>query len=321
MVGWGGAMMIAGAKKTRQPRPIGSIVVRESADKVAVRMIKVRDDGPSARRWMRYARWWWEQNKGPIPAGKFVLHLDGDSLNDEPSNLALGSGADAAFVWLDKDPERAEAHYRKMHAAAGEHNRLRGRIKRLLGWNLSRWYPVDHTRRVIYNRPVKNRYAVWPAIGFDVQVERNGEGADVQALGWPGMATTEAAILSCIWDGELAGDELLRRVEEMRAARGCVPLKTMTAFYSATCSLGQRGMVRVRRMGNKHALYRITEKARSMRQAWTPVVPVHGSTLNAERFDGYSKLDGELGERRKVTPMESLALLAQAVQESKESAA
>jgi hypothetical protein len=53
------------------------------------RFIKVRDDGPSQNRYIPLARWLWERDHGPVPAGRFVAHADGDAMNDSLANLVL----------------------------------------------------------------------------------------------------------------------------------------------------------------------------------------------------------------------------------------
>ena len=51
------------------------------------RWIKVKDGGPTSRRWIPYARYVWEKNGGTIPDGHFVRHKDGNQMNDSPDNL------------------------------------------------------------------------------------------------------------------------------------------------------------------------------------------------------------------------------------------
>lgn len=51
---------------------------------VSYRYIKV---GP--RRWISLARYRWELEHAPVPAGYFIGHADGDSMNNDPSNLWL----------------------------------------------------------------------------------------------------------------------------------------------------------------------------------------------------------------------------------------
>ena len=74
----------------RRYRPVGAITLRRDHRRgPARRYIKVRDDGPSQYRYTPYARWVWEQAHGPVPAGRLVIHIDGDTLNDDLSNLSL----------------------------------------------------------------------------------------------------------------------------------------------------------------------------------------------------------------------------------------
>jgi len=53
------------------------------------RWIKVRDDGPPKKRWVRLATYLWEKANGPIPKGLRLVHLDGDTMNAELANLTL----------------------------------------------------------------------------------------------------------------------------------------------------------------------------------------------------------------------------------------
>ena len=51
--------------------------------------IKVRDDGPPQKRWVPLARYNWEQQHGPVPAGHVVVHRTADTLDDSLTNLIL----------------------------------------------------------------------------------------------------------------------------------------------------------------------------------------------------------------------------------------
>jgi len=86
----------------RRWRPIGTITIRydnplrsqsrRRGPKVkgkARRWIKVRDDGPPHRRCIPYARYLWEQRNGPVPAGFFVIHKDGNQMHDAIANLTI----------------------------------------------------------------------------------------------------------------------------------------------------------------------------------------------------------------------------------------
>lgn len=60
-------------------KPIGSL--RISKDGQLQR--KVRDDGPTPRRWISVARLVWEAAHGPVPRGKVIRFRDGQATTDE----------------------------------------------------------------------------------------------------------------------------------------------------------------------------------------------------------------------------------------------
>lgn len=67
---------------------IGAVKVRrQPGRRRGRRWIKIGDEGPHTVRWIPYARHLWQQTHGPIPPGWVVVHLDGDTLHDTPSNL------------------------------------------------------------------------------------------------------------------------------------------------------------------------------------------------------------------------------------------
>lgn len=297
------------SKHSREKLPVGTVRVRKDGNH-RVRMIKVHCGLPKSTQWMNFARWWWIKNRGPIPEAMRVLHKDGNVLNDEPSNLILGTAGDQIFLSHKNNPAMSEDNYRKLREATAEHNRLRGRIKRLTSWNECRWYPVDHVERVIHNCPVKSRYMVWPAIGIDVGVAMNGGGCDSEALGWKGRPFLEALILAALAEGELPGDRLLREVERMRAERDEPPLRSKGPLFSATCVLAKAGMIVSRRMGRLPGRYSLTPAAIAGRGPWTPVVPVWGAELHQERYGLYRKIDPEMGELKRIAATESFKLLA-----------
>ncbi len=57
------------------------------------RYIKVKDDGKPQDLWIPLARYRWEKERGPIPRGMCVVHIDGNTLNDQLSNLSLADRA------------------------------------------------------------------------------------------------------------------------------------------------------------------------------------------------------------------------------------
>jgi hypothetical protein len=56
---------------------------------VRTRWIKFTNSGPPQYHWMPMARWIWINRCGPIPRGRLIIHLNGDSLDDRPENLAM----------------------------------------------------------------------------------------------------------------------------------------------------------------------------------------------------------------------------------------
>lgn len=76
-------------RKRRGSRPaLPRLSIRVVYRNSAYRYIKV---GP--RQWISLARYLWEREHGPVPKGYLVRHADGDSMNDDLSNLQLVSAA------------------------------------------------------------------------------------------------------------------------------------------------------------------------------------------------------------------------------------
>jgi len=141
--------------------PVGSIVVRKQC-----RFVKVRMTGPTQLRWMKFARWWWIHNRGPVPQGMRVGHLDGDSFNDHPANLALLTPGDIAFLAHDRDPAMSERNFAAMRKGVALFNREHAQFRRMTEWLRSKWYPVDIEARKIFNKPVRQRWQIYAA-GLD----------------------------------------------------------------------------------------------------------------------------------------------------------
>ena len=104
-------------KKGSKPpntHPIGTEILREDG----YIWIKVNDNpGPHniAKRWMPRARYVWEQAHGPIGDDVSILHLDGDSLNDDLSNLQIVTNKECLVMnknnLIYKDPELTKEGY------------------------------------------------------------------------------------------------------------------------------------------------------------------------------------------------------------------
>ncbi len=71
-------------------KSVGTITIRVGKNKVRRRWIKIND--PDI--WIEYAKFVWIKNNGEIPNGFLIHHIDEDSLNDSPNNLAAVTRAD-----------------------------------------------------------------------------------------------------------------------------------------------------------------------------------------------------------------------------------
>jgi hypothetical protein len=90
------------------------------------RWIKVKDNGPYSRRWIPYARYLWEKEHGPVPKGFFVVHKDGDQMNDCAENLTLVDNKRHVAMQMKRDP----GHEKRFRAAGGKAARLRHEANR-----------------------------------------------------------------------------------------------------------------------------------------------------------------------------------------------
>ena len=68
------------------------------------RYIKTKDTRPSQYNWMPYARYLWEQANGPVPKGCFVVHVDGNTLNDNLDNYRCVDRKGHLALQLQRDP-------------------------------------------------------------------------------------------------------------------------------------------------------------------------------------------------------------------------
>ncbi len=93
------------------------------------RWIKVRELVGTNRpqdRWMPYARWLWIREHGAIPDGFFVVHADGNTMNDSPPNLRLVDNRGHLALQVQRDPGMME----RCHRRAGEAARTRHAVAR-----------------------------------------------------------------------------------------------------------------------------------------------------------------------------------------------
>jgi hypothetical protein len=171
-------------KRGKQPwskkcLPLHSIRVRRERKSsgrgwIEVRMIKFRMGGKSGLNWMPLARFTWEQMHGPVPKGMRVVHLDGNTLNDNPANYGLLTAGEVIRLYhcLDREMSEANRWDPRRRAATAASNRLRGQVKRAIGLLPTRWYAADLPRRVVYDQPFRSRRQL--AATFGLSVSLNG---------------------------------------------------------------------------------------------------------------------------------------------------
>lgn len=175
-----GAVREAATRHCRKDKmPLGTVVIRmRNRGGIYCRYVKVKDTGPRGRRWIQYARWWWEKNKGPVPKGKIVIHVDGDSLNDAPKNLALGTPGTKLVLAHKRDPKWSRDQHRRAAAGCGEFNRRNGRNNRAKNLLKEYWYPVVDAMSVILNVPFRRRKRLFACFGACVKdYPANGRGS------------------------------------------------------------------------------------------------------------------------------------------------
>lgn len=95
---------------------------------VRARWIKITNAGRSQCNWMPLARWIWIGRCGPIPKGRLIIHVDGDSLNDRPENLAMVNRSGHLRRQLLRDPSMRE----RRKAASAAASRERWKCRRLV---------------------------------------------------------------------------------------------------------------------------------------------------------------------------------------------
>lgn len=264
---------------------VGTVVVRYNAgskgDKPC-RYIKVSLSGPPQKRWMLYARWLWETKNGPCPKGFRIGHLDGDMMNDDPSNLAPMRPGDVVGLAHLRDPKMSERNYRKCRAATARENRARGRFNRRLRWMPSQWYAVFPAVEQVLNITHKKAIKAYRACG----VAAPWRTVRPAALGWPGRDVVEACILVVAGQDERPTADVIARVNLLRQSCGWERV-TPGAVYGAICKLRRDGLI-----DGGFGMVRRTELAGDRRSRTSPVLVVKGSTLQTvPMFQGYRKVE------------------------------
>jgi len=73
-----------GFSNGRYTHPVGTIKIINKKGQGMRNWIKIQE---TPAKWMLYARYIWEKHNGKIPKGYVIHHIDGNPINDEPSNL------------------------------------------------------------------------------------------------------------------------------------------------------------------------------------------------------------------------------------------
>lgn len=268
---------------SREPAPIGTVRIHRSG-KSRIRVVKVTHLGPQQNRWRPVALDWWLKNKGPVPEGLRVVHLNGDTLDDRPENYGLLDAAGVIALYRRLDPRRINPPSRLR--AIREHNRMRGLLNRQHRWLPTRWYVVDLERRVVINEPRRQRWEAYRDAGLDVGPDswRGSRGA---LLGWPGRDPLQACVLAALIDGGACGyPELIERVTALRELHGWGGRPTQQGMTLATYQLRLRGLIE--RTPRQQPL-RATAAAVAARRAVRRVVIVRGSHIAASTFAEWPK--------------------------------
>lgn len=184
--------------------PLGTIVIRKHNGALG-RFVKVRMGGRSGRRWMHYARWWWEKNRGQVPPGELVVHVDGDQLNDDPKNFAVGTPGTKLDLAHKRDPKWSRWQHRRAALGCAKLNRHRGRIHRAENFLKNYWYPVVDEMSVILNVPFRKRKRLLAGFGVDVA------GYPMNGLGKKPSSRVQRALVSCGVRPTKSADLSLRR--------------------------------------------------------------------------------------------------------------
>ena len=184
--------------------------------------IKVTDDGPRRKRWVRYGRWLWETHNGPVPAGKRVAHADGDVFNDDFRNLVLVEAADILFIHCHSDEQKSQANRRKRTEATAKSNRLRAMVRRQREYLPSRWYIINEANGLILNEPQRKAVHLLRLLEIDHEPRRLHQ----TAMGFPDMTRGEALLLRCLEEPAWSSLQLFERVKALTRQLGQRPLTT-----------------------------------------------------------------------------------------------
>jgi len=103
------------------------------------RWIKIKDTGPPQYCWIPYARWLWEQKHGPVLPGHFVVHKDGNQMNDAPDNLILATRKSNLARNQELNPEAVAKGYIRAGKSRRKNTKARKQMRELHRHENIRW--------------------------------------------------------------------------------------------------------------------------------------------------------------------------------------
>lgn len=108
---------------------VGTIFVRNDKCGKPFRWIKVSGIHQGRHKWVPYARYLWCQSHGPVPAGYFIVHVDGDTLNDDIENHRLVNNREHLALQMARDPGMLKKCRRNAARAATKRHAANRKLK------------------------------------------------------------------------------------------------------------------------------------------------------------------------------------------------
>ena len=287
--------------------PLGTIVTRKH-NKNLTRWIKISLDDPNHhKRWKLYAHYIWEKAHGPVKPKYRVGHLDGDTMNDDPANLAAMTLSDISAHWHIRNPEKSDAFYARKRTARFRFKcKKSAKVRRLADSErrvfTDRWYPVDVARGVIVNRPFLTRKALYAAYGIalDIDPATGRDNGLSPAFGWRGLDFLWVCILAVLVEkgGRRTISDIETDVGMLRDLHGGDSYFSASSLSTAFYELRKRGYIESERNGPGKTLYWATNRARTERGRVAKVVAVLGRRLVDSRFADWPRITpGSDGQR------------------------
>lgn len=117
----------------RRWRPIGSTTIRKvrygprRKKQKSRRYIKINDIPFKnyGTNWIFFARYLWEKNNGPIPKGMWIVHLDGNTLNDDLENLSCMKRGDYLRYLDRRFPKKLMQRRQRLSRAMKKRHQIR----------------------------------------------------------------------------------------------------------------------------------------------------------------------------------------------------